>query len=87
MFDQVFWRGISGQVNRWRKNTLKMGSTNLDKLEQHKVPFLYNFSPTVVPPPLDWYEWIRVTGMLAAEMALLHKTDRFRRVLVFGRPR
>ncbi|QRW14842.1 glycosyltransferase family 1 protein [Ceratobasidium sp. AG-Ba] len=59
MFDQVFWRGISGQVNRWRKHTLKLGSTNLDKLEQHKVPFLYNFSPTVVPPPLDWYEWIR----------------------------
>lgn len=26
------------------------------------MPFLYNFSPTVVPPPLDWYEWIRVTG-------------------------
>lgn len=62
MFDQVFWRGISGQVNRWRKQTLKLGTTNLDKLEQHKVPFLYNFSPTVVPPPLDWYEWIRVTG-------------------------
>ncbi|KAJ1310261.1 hypothetical protein OPQ81_007003 [Rhizoctonia solani] len=62
MFDQVFWRGISGQVNRWRRRTLKLPSTNLDKLEQHKVPFLYNFSPTVVPPPLDWYEWIRITG-------------------------
>ncbi|KAG8714883.1 Sterol 3-beta-glucosyltransferase [Ceratobasidium sp. 423] len=62
MFDQVFWRGISGQVNRWRRQTLKLPSTNLDKLEQHKVPFLYNFSPTVVPPPLDWYEWIRITG-------------------------
>ncbi|KAG8757654.1 Sterol 3-beta-glucosyltransferase [Ceratobasidium sp. 428] len=36
MFDQVFWRGIAGQVNRWRKQTLKLGSTNLDKLEQHK---------------------------------------------------
>ncbi|KAF8758997.1 the biosynthesis of sterol glucoside [Rhizoctonia solani] len=53
---------ISGQVNRWRRHTLRLPSTNLDKLEQHKVPFLYNFSPTVVPPPLDWYEWIRVTG-------------------------
>lgn len=26
------------------------------------VPFLYNFSPNVVPPPLDWTEWIHVTG-------------------------
>ena len=25
-------------------------------------PFLYNFSPSVVPPPLDWPDWIRVTG-------------------------
>ena len=61
-FDQVFWRAISGQINRWRKRTIGISSTNLDKLEPHKVPFLYNFSPTVVPPPLDWYEWIRITG-------------------------
>ena len=62
MFDQVFWRATAGQINRWRKNTLKLPSTGLDKMEQHKVPILYNFSPSVVPPPLDWPEWIRVTG-------------------------
>ncbi|KAG8908117.1 Sterol 3-beta-glucosyltransferase [Tulasnella sp. 403] len=62
MFDQVFWRAISGQVNRWRRNTLGISSTTFDRMEQHRVPFLYNFSPSVVPPPLDWYEWIRVTG-------------------------
>ena len=37
-------------------------------MEPHKVPFLYNFSPTVVPPPLDWPEWIRVTGMSISAM-------------------
>jgi hypothetical protein len=31
-------------------------------MEPHKIPFLYNFSPSVVPPPLDWPEWIRITG-------------------------
>ncbi|KAK7468549.1 Sterol 3-beta-glucosyltransferase [Stygiomarasmius scandens] len=62
MFDQVFWRAISGQINRWRRNLLQLGSTSLDKMEPHKIPFLYNFSPHVVPPPLDWPEWIRVTG-------------------------
>ncbi|KAJ7462788.1 glycosyltransferase family 1 protein [Mycena galericulata] len=62
MFDQVFWRAISGQINRWRRNVLRLGSTSLDKMEPHKIPFLYNFSPHVVPPPLDWPEWIRVTG-------------------------
>ncbi|KAJ7456588.1 glycosyltransferase family 1 protein [Mycena latifolia] len=62
MFDQVFWRAIAGQINRWRRNVLHLGSTSLDKMEPHKIPFLYNFSPQVVPPPLDWPEWIRVTG-------------------------
>ncbi|KAH9486672.1 Sterol 3-beta-glucosyltransferase [Psilocybe cubensis] len=62
MFDQVFWRAQAGQINRWRRNLLHLGPTSLDKMEPHKIPFLYNFSPHVVPPPLDWPEWIRVTG-------------------------
>lgn len=62
MFDQVFWRAISGQINRWRRNLLHLENTSLDRMEPHKIPFLYNFSPTIVPPPLDWPEWIRVTG-------------------------
>ncbi|KAI0080011.1 hypothetical protein K474DRAFT_1658250 [Panus rudis PR-1116 ss-1] len=62
LFDQVFWRATAGQINRWRRNLLQLDSTNLDKMEPHKVPFLYNFSPVVVPPPLDWPEWIRITG-------------------------
>lgn len=69
MFDQVFWRAISGQVNRWRKNVMGIESTTFDKLEQHKVPFLYNFSPSIVPPPLDWTEWIHVTGYWFLENA------------------
>ena len=62
MFDNVFWTAIAGQVNRWRKKELGLRSTNLDKLHPNKVPFLYNFSPSVVVPPLDYSDWIRVTG-------------------------
>ncbi|KAH9937404.1 glycosyltransferase family 1 protein [Fomitopsis serialis] len=62
LFDQVFWRATAGQINRWRRNTLGLGSTSLDRMEPHKIPFLYNFSPVIVPPPLDWPEWIHVTG-------------------------
>jgi sterol 3beta-glucosyltransferase len=36
MFDQVFWRAIAGQINRFRKNQLKIESTTFDRLEQHK---------------------------------------------------
>jgi sterol 3beta-glucosyltransferase len=49
-------------VNRWRKKELGLRGTNLDKLQPNKVPFLYNFSPHVVVPPLDYSDWVRVTG-------------------------
>ncbi|PYI32230.1 sterol 3-beta-glucosyltransferase [Aspergillus indologenus CBS 114.80] len=62
MFDNVFWKAIAGQVNRWRKNELGLKATGLDKMQPNKVPFLYNYSPTVVPPPLDYPDWIRITG-------------------------
>ncbi|KAK0724903.1 glycosyltransferase family 1 protein [Lasiosphaeris hirsuta] len=62
MFDNVFWKAMAHQVNRWRNNMLGLPNTNLEKLQMNKVPFLYNFSPYVVPPPLDYSDWIRVTG-------------------------
>ncbi|KAI9790045.1 MAG: Sterol 3-beta-glucosyltransferase [Piccolia ochrophora] len=62
MFDNVFWKAIAGQVNRWRKKSLALPRTNLDRMQPNKVPFLYNFSPSVVVPPLDYSDWIRVTG-------------------------
>jgi sterol 3beta-glucosyltransferase len=62
MFDNIFWKAIAHQVNRWRNNTLGLPNTSLEKLQPNKVPFLYNFSPSVVAPPLDFSDWIRVTG-------------------------
>ena len=62
MFDNIFWKATASQINRWRKRELGLRSTSLDKLQPNKVPFLYNFSPFVVPPPLDFSDWIRVTG-------------------------
>ena len=62
MFDAVFWKAIAGQVNHWRKKVLGLRSTSLDKMQPNKVPFLYNFSPSVVAPPVDYSDWIRVTG-------------------------
>ncbi|SCV72662.1 BQ2448_4199 [Microbotryum intermedium] len=62
MFDQIFWRATASQINRWRRKTLKLGPTSLEAMQQHKMPFLYNNSPVIMPPPLDWRENIHVTG-------------------------
>lgn len=62
LFDTVFWKATAGQINRWRKTELGLQSTNLERMGVNKVPFLYAFSPSVVVPPLDYSDWIRVTG-------------------------
>jgi sterol 3beta-glucosyltransferase len=62
LIENAFWLAISPQVNRWRKKTLKLRSTNLEKMEPSTVPFLYNFSERIVPKAFDWADWIHVTG-------------------------
>lgn len=62
MFENVFWKGVSGQVNKWRVNTLGLPKTNLYRLLQHKIPFLYNISPTIFPASVDFPDWVKVTG-------------------------
>lgn len=61
-FDTIFWTAISGQVNKWRRRELGLQGTTQQKMQANLRPFLYNFSPHVVPPPLDWPDWVRVTG-------------------------
>lgn len=62
LFENIFWKGISGKVNKWRIETLKLAKTNLVELQQNRVPFLYNVSPTVFPMSIDFNAWIKVTG-------------------------
>lgn len=62
MFENVFWKGISGQVNRWRVETLGLPRTSLMNLQQSRIPFLYNISPAMFPPAVDFPDWVKVTG-------------------------
>lgn len=62
LFDNIMWKASARQINRWRKKRLGLGATDQSSLSVSKVPFLYNFSPAVVPKPLDWYDDITITG-------------------------
>jgi len=62
IFDKMFWLAISGQINAWRRRELGLPPTTMRKMQANTRPFLYNFSPHVVPPPFDWPDWVRVTG-------------------------
>ena len=62
MFETVLWKGISSQVNKWRRELLGLPRTNLYRLAQYDIPFLYNISPTIFPPSVDFPDWVKVTG-------------------------
>ncbi|KAJ7109698.1 glycosyltransferase family 1 protein [Mycena crocata] len=62
LFSNVMWTATSGQINRWRRNTLKIGNTDMGHLAQSKIPFIYNFSQAVVPKPLDWGDATTISG-------------------------
>lgn len=62
LFENVLWSWPAWQINSWRRQTLRLPPTSLGKLQINKVPFLYNFSPSVVIPPLDFSDWIKITG-------------------------
>lgn len=62
MFETVLWKGINGQVNKWRIEQLGLPRTNLYRLAQYEIPFLYNISPTIFPPSVDFPDWVKVTG-------------------------
>ncbi|KAK6460578.1 sterol 3-beta-glucosyltransferase [Scheffersomyces coipomensis] len=62
MFETVFWKGISSQVNKWRIKELDLPRTNLLRMSQTRIPFLYNVSPSIFPPSVDFPDWVKVTG-------------------------
>lgn len=73
LFDHMFWQSTAGMINHWRGKALRLKPISWDRLQQDKVPFLYNFSPSVVVPPLDFSEWIRVTGYWFLDEGLDYK--------------
>lgn len=62
MFEMIFWKSLSGYINKWRVNHLGLPKTNLYKMAQNRVPFLYNVSPAVLSPSVDFPDWVKVTG-------------------------
>jgi UDP:flavonoid glycosyltransferase YjiC (YdhE family) len=62
LFDHAIWRAIAARTNTFRQNILGIPATSYEKLEVWKIPYLYSFSPSIVPSPLDWLDWIHCTG-------------------------
>ncbi|KAL0091342.1 UDP-Glycosyltransferase/glycogen phosphorylase [Phycomyces blakesleeanus] len=62
LFDHAVWRAIAKRTNDFRQQVLSLPATSYEKLEVWKIPYLYCFSQSIVPSPLDWMDWIHCTG-------------------------
>jgi UDP:flavonoid glycosyltransferase YjiC (YdhE family) len=65
LVEQIFWQSLRPSLNKWcQKQALPKAPFwgHFAQSYQQKAPFLYGYSPTVVPRPSDWGEGIHVTG-------------------------
>ncbi|KAI8150281.1 hypothetical protein BJV82DRAFT_662362 [Fennellomyces sp. T-0311] len=62
MIDIALWTGTSKAINRFRRKVLNLPSTTREKLELWRVPHIYSFSSSVLPPPKDWPDYVHCTG-------------------------
>jgi len=63
--DWAFWHFIRPVINRWREHTLERPPYRTNPFsdrEWRQRPFLYGFSPHVIPKAPDWGDNIHITG-------------------------
>ncbi|KAF9483501.1 glycosyltransferase family 1 protein [Pholiota conissans] len=58
----VMWAATSNQINKWRRQCLRLENTDIDRMAESKITFIYNFSEAVVPKPLDWPDTTTISG-------------------------
>ncbi|MBW4670277.1 MAG: glycosyltransferase [Cyanomargarita calcarea GSE-NOS-MK-12-04C] len=64
--EQVWWQFTKKIINQWREETLKLPSIPpiglYRRQQKQQIPILYCYSSAVVPKPLDWPDWVHLTG-------------------------
>lgn len=70
---QLLWLAIRSSINLVRKEALGLPPLPIrepfQELDRRCTPLLYCFSPSVIPRPPDWEQWIRITGYAFLERA------------------
>jgi UDP:flavonoid glycosyltransferase YjiC (YdhE family) len=66
LVERMIWQTVRTVYNRWRRDVLHLPpippSGPFDRLYAEREPFVYGFSPRVVPPAPDHPEWHHTTG-------------------------
>lgn len=67
LYMHVGWLFVSSLLNNWRTKSLNLSPWKtmhafIETLGDDKTPWLYSYSPQVLPKPSDWSEHLHVTG-------------------------
>ena len=64
--EQIFWQVFRKPANRWRQQVLNLPpipfTGPFGKTAWKRQPFLYGYSPSVIPKPPEWPDWLHITG-------------------------
>jgi sterol 3beta-glucosyltransferase len=63
--EQLFWQAFRTPASRVMEEHLGLSTAFLGpfgEMIRHKEPILYGWSPSVLPQPPDWGEWLHTTG-------------------------
>jgi sterol 3beta-glucosyltransferase len=63
--EQLFWQSFRAPASRTIKKHLRLSTAfwgPFGELRRRREPILYGWSPSVLPKPPDWGEWLHTTG-------------------------
>ena len=70
--EQFLWQPFRTALNRWRRERLGLPPIPFrgpfEQLYRERYPWIYGFSPSVIPRPPDWPEWVHVSGYWFLEL-------------------
>jgi sterol 3beta-glucosyltransferase len=67
LLEEAGWLGVRGVQNAWRRKTLGLpplpvAASQYARMRAARAPWLYGFSPAIIPKPHDWPAESHITG-------------------------
>jgi len=66
LVEQLMWQPFRGVLSRWRRDVLELEPLPFlgpaVRFNSQHVPLIYGYSPSVIPRPSDYPDWVKVTG-------------------------
>ncbi|KAL8671013.1 MAG: hypothetical protein Q9168_004465 [Polycauliona sp. 1 TL-2023] len=77
--DMMTWQGLGDLINKFRSETLHLGQISqaaaTSMLHRLRIPYTYCWSPSLIPKPKDWGDYISISGFYFLSLASNYQPD------------